>query len=150
MIRSDYLQAVFDKKSLKTIVRKVSAEVRILKPDAIVCRGVSGISVAFPVGLRCSVPVVVVRKPRDGSHSRYRTEGTYSFNSYVIVDDFILSGTTLREISAGVVRHAAGPPACTAVITYIGIPNYKSKEKQAQVHEFFGEQCKLIELGDPE
>lgn len=145
MIQSDYLQAVFDKKSLKNIVRKVSAEVRILKPDAIVCRGVSGISAAFPVGLRCSVPVVVVRKPTDNSHSHYRVEGMKGFKTYVIIDDFILTGATMKAI-ADAVRNSL----CLGVITYIGVPNYRPKEKQAQVREIFGKRCKLIELGDPE
>lgn len=145
MIQSDYLQAVFDKKSLKTIVRKVSQEVRMLKPDAIICRGVSGISVAFPAGLRCNMPVVVVRKPTDDSHSYLKVEGVRGFNTYVIIDDFIRTGATVKAIKDAV--HAS---KCLAVITYIGVPNYRPKEKQAQVHEFFGKQCKLIELGDPE
>ena len=63
----------------------------------LVFTGLSGILVGLPVADLTQRQFAVVRKPNDSSHACYLVEG-YSFSEYVIVDDFMSSGDTIKRI----------------------------------------------------
>lgn len=68
-----------------------------------VYRGVSGACMAWPLSYRLKIPVVAVRKPGEASHGYDPDdEGVISGDGdlcrYIIVDDFISSGATIRAI----------------------------------------------------
>ncbi len=69
--------------------------------DFIACSGMSGVVVAAPVSLALHKPVVIVRKPED-QNLHHRGSDVISDKqargAYVIVDDFISSGRTLKFI----------------------------------------------------
>lgn len=67
------------------------------KFDAIAFRGMSGALLAAPLALALDKTMILVRKGED-SHSMYKIEGDIGAQKYLIVDDFIGTGTTVRTI----------------------------------------------------
>lgn len=67
-------------------------------------RGVSGALIGPALALRLDKTMICVRKPKDGSHSKWRdteenlAEGDAGARRYIIADDFISSGTTAKAI----------------------------------------------------
>lgn len=66
--------------------------------DTIAFRGVSGTILAAPLALAMNKEMVLVRKDEDDSHSYYKVEGNQDVRRYIIVDDFVCSGETGRQI----------------------------------------------------
>jgi adenine/guanine phosphoribosyltransferase-like PRPP-binding protein len=77
--------------------------------DSIVVRGISGIVVGSPVSLALKKPLVIVRKPGDGSHSPRTVENIENVGSrYLFLDDFLSMGTTRRAVAEEI--HNEGGP----------------------------------------
>lgn len=74
-------------------------------PDAIAFTGSSGAAIAFPLALRYKLPLIYIRKAGEKSHGGY-IECNYSghIKNYMIVDDFMATGRTLRRIKIQVKR----------------------------------------------
>lgn len=68
--------------------------------DVIAVRGVSGMVVGAPVSITMGKPLVVVRKENELAHSGPIANNTYAVHGtrYLILDDFVAMGTTVREI----------------------------------------------------
>jgi adenine/guanine phosphoribosyltransferase-like PRPP-binding protein len=87
---------------LDDLAEKVSKTVEALRRrrkhfDSIVVRGNSGVIVGSPVALRLRVPLVVVRKPGEGSHSSHKVINVGNLGDrWLFLDDFISTGRTLR------------------------------------------------------
>lgn len=91
-----YIGNVYDPTSLQ---RVVAAAARLLAPltyDSLVCRGTSGLAVCAPLSLATGRPYGIVHKP--GRHGAEGYQGCYNPGRYIIVDDFISSGATMRAI----------------------------------------------------
>lgn len=112
--------------SLKNLSVEICKELRKTDRefDAIACRGVSGTVVGAAVASRLSKQLIVVRKPDVQSHSEYDVEGRpYGFFKYIIIDDFVSTGETVREIIRNVEKNPINcwfddKPICTGVFTY--------------------------------
>lgn len=111
-IRSEYLGKVYGKQFLKLIpaaVKKLRALKREHHFDAIAFRGSSGAALAFPLSYFLKVPLIHVRK----GNSHYGSgsiEGTISSKKFVIIDDFIDSGATVRKIIREVKKEMDAKP----------------------------------------
>lgn len=67
--------------------------------DFIAVTGMSGVLVGSPVAIRLKVPLVVVRKPEEISHSYTDLiGGAAARGRYVFIDDFIAGGTTYGRV----------------------------------------------------
>jgi len=68
--------------------------------EGIVVVGISGQAYGWPLRAWLGVPLIVVRKPGDHSHSSYTIEGLENDNieRVCFVDDLISSGQTLRNV----------------------------------------------------
>lgn len=99
--------------SLKQAIDRSTAKVRqialLTRVDAIAVRGISGAAVGFAVASNVGLPVILVRKEVDDSHSRAAKDGGLVESTgslevenntirYVIVDDFIENGGTITNI----------------------------------------------------
>jgi len=98
-----YIESILYTKSFKIIVNRVIKKVKHLQPklkiDAIACRGVSGSSVAFATSYVIGLPIIYVRKPTENSHGdKIESCGASKHKNYIIIDDFIDTGTTVKEI----------------------------------------------------
>jgi adenine/guanine phosphoribosyltransferase-like PRPP-binding protein len=103
MTVSSYLHAALDPKKFPKTIRRMTKflKARQHEFDAIAVRGVSGVLVGGPLSLRLRKPLIVVRKKEDNSHSCYRIEGDKTATRYVIIDDLIASGRTVKHIIDG-------------------------------------------------
>jgi adenine/guanine phosphoribosyltransferase-like PRPP-binding protein len=89
---------------------------RSLEFDAIACRGLSCLLIAPIVAMRLNKTLIIIRKG-EKTHSTRVLEGDHGAKQYLILDDFIDSGDTVREI--GKVIHAVNSTAkCIGFIAY--------------------------------
>lgn len=101
-ISTDYLRKVY---SVEDFARMIPAAVKKIKAfrkkhpfDAIAFTGTSGAAAAFTLSYKLKIPVINVRKGKTGSHYYRDLEGCINAKKYLIVDDFIESGTTMNRI----------------------------------------------------
>lgn len=113
-----YLRTVLTPDTLRQSVMGVVRALRAVKGefDAIAVRGVSGSTVGAAAAFVLGKPLVVVRKPEQ-SHSRNYVEGLKRVGGYVIVDDFIDTGATVRKVVEEMGRHRPGS-SCRGVALY--------------------------------
>lgn len=105
-ISSSYLHCMLDKREFD---RRVSTARDILskyKYDAIAFRGMSGALLAAPLAHMLDKTMIMVRKPKVDCHTSRAVEGDNAARRYIIVDDVICSGNTLRTIIRAVKRFA--------------------------------------------
>ncbi len=98
-VMSLYLSETLDVSSLKNIVYDLSVKLQPMSDefDAIAVRGMSGSLVGPQIAMNLDKQLIIVRK--ETSHSCSKVEGYFSNNTrYIIVDDFIGTGATVRSI----------------------------------------------------
>lgn len=98
-----YLAALFDgrfKESVDTAIKTLTPKADQF--DAIACTGLSGTLIAPIIAYHLSKPLIVVRKSnKESPHSGRLVEGADCVK-YLILDDVISSGTTIRNIIANI------------------------------------------------
>jgi hypothetical protein len=100
-IRTSYLGGIFGGDYAKHVdaavetVKKFKAKNNF---DAIAFMGTSGAGMAFPLSYFLKLPLIHIPKPGVSRHSNNTIEGTVSSKKYLIVDDFLASGNTVRNI----------------------------------------------------
>lgn len=98
--KTTYLRQVYDTDLFQRTMREVLVLVRNIRHsfDAIAFRGHSGAAVAYPLSYALNIPLLCVRKPGNTKHYIRETEGHVDAGRYLIVDDFVDSGETIRKI----------------------------------------------------
>lgn len=91
-----------------------------LEFDSIAFTGMSGALVAPTVALRLKKNPVIVRKQCDGSHSGRMIEGGTEIGNYIIIDDFQLTGATLKRIFEALNSVGLPPDMCKGIFLYTG------------------------------
>lgn len=105
-MQTSYLQHVFDPaRFAKSVDKTLSAAERLKKClgfDTIAFTGMSGAAMAFLLSHWMGVPLLCVRKKTDSSHyvnsfpPRYLEGNVVEVRKYLIIDDFIASGASVR------------------------------------------------------
>ncbi len=72
------------------------------KFDAIAFTGTSGAALAYPLSYTLKIPLICVRKSTRDNHFGSKVEGCYSVDKYIIVDDFIDTGSTIEKIQKAI------------------------------------------------
>lgn len=88
--------------------------------DAIAFQGLSGALVAPIVAMKMKKSILAVRKPDERRHSIRDVEGDYATRRYVILDDFVSSGTTLRRILQSVFD-VLPRARCIGMVEYVAV-----------------------------
>lgn len=114
---SNYGWTEMTPKDFQKKVKRVAKIVEKLKEkhdiDAIAVSGSSGCAMAFPVSFLTGVPVVYVRKPDENSHGTgVESMGFPVMERYVILDDFVCSGTTIDHIKSSIEGRLDAKPVC--------------------------------------
>lgn len=114
---STYLSSVFNPKILKKTVDKTNDDLLKIKKkyefDAIAFTGNSGAGICYPLSYMYKWDIICVRKDESNSHGT-KIEGAYKdINKYIIVDDFICSGSTIKRI-----KEKLNPLECIGIYTY--------------------------------
>lgn len=109
---------VLNHKIRNKIVIKAVCDLRKIKDqfDSIVCCGVSGLMVVPQIAELLDKHIVVVRKD-EKRYSEFRTEGVAPFR-YVVVDDLICSGDTVRYIQK-IIREDYPRARCVGIYCYL-------------------------------
>jgi adenine/guanine phosphoribosyltransferase-like PRPP-binding protein len=95
-----------------SIASKKIAKFREKHPfDAIAFTGTSGAALAYPLSINLKLPLICVRKTLDGNHYNRELEGVTNARTYLIVDDFIASGNTIRKITKTIDKNSGAKPA---------------------------------------
>ena len=93
--------------------------------DFIVGTGISGTLVLLPVAIRLKIHFAAVRKLMCGSHANNLMESSLSGENdayrYVIIDDFVSSGETLKTVKK-TMRRQYEHARCVGVVLYQGFP----------------------------
>lgn len=134
---SEYLKNAFIPEELERIANSVYRVVKETNSELIVARGISGTIVVSAVAAIHKIPFAIVRKPNESSHSYEEVEltdkvlrsvytnaidyTTYHTN-WLIVDDLISTGATVRIIAKAIVdeQEVNGDIAgkCTGIVLY--------------------------------
>lgn len=106
-IQTSYMENVYKVEAFTQIVQKATQVLRRFKKkhpfDAIAFRGHSGAALAYPLSLKLKVPLICIRK--GSSHTDMKLEGVANARTYLIVDDFIDKGNTIKKIKQEVNRN---------------------------------------------
>src|SRR6185369_6448216 len=111
-IQSEYLGKVYGKQFLKLVpltVKKLRAIKKKYPFDAIAFRGSSGAALAFPLSYFLKLPLIHVRKG-ESHYGSGSIEGTISSKRYIIIDDFIDRGTTVKKIISEIKKNIGAKP----------------------------------------
>lgn len=123
--KTSYLRDFLDADRLQESLSRTFELLRDEEYDAIAFSGNSGAIIAGALSLATGKPLILVRKSTTGCHSYDIVEGAGVYSSYIIVDDFVYSGATVRRI-ASEIRNATGlgPEDCVGFVecaaTYAG------------------------------
>jgi len=118
-----YMRHGHEPEALRKVVRKAGRVLRAMRNstpfDAIAFRGMSGASIAYPVSYLTGIPTVNVRKDGgSGSHGMAIEGPNKSIESYVILDDLIDSGETVKAIIRGLANRMIPAKQCKAIVLY--------------------------------
>lgn len=127
---------VLNHKVRNKIIIKAVCDLRKISDnfDSIVCCGTSGLMVAPQVCEILDKHIVVVRKPDTKSYSDFFMEGVMPFR-YVIIDDLICSGSTIRLIKNTIYEES---PRARCIGVYCYMPEetgYQSTQEGSKLCE---------------
>lgn len=122
MIESvSYLFRALDPGARKVMISSIINVLSEHEFDAVAFRGISGALVAPIIAYEMGKTVLAVRKltrkDNDHCHSHHKVEGDIAARRYVVIDDCISSGNTLREILAEIAK-AAPLAECIGIVRY--------------------------------
>ncbi len=95
---SSWLDNVLHRDKQRVTVRKALKALRGKKFDAIAFRGLSGTLIGPLLAFKLNRTMLAVRRRRGEGHSGMKVEGDKGARTYIIVDDFIQSASTVRSI----------------------------------------------------
>ncbi len=121
---SSYVTEALETKTAAQLEKALVKYLRALRLrfDTVVFRGMSGALMAPGVARKMGKELVMVRKD-DGNHSGMRVEGFKSPKRYIIVDDFVCTGATVKAIYAALkdsVMTEQRAAKCVGVVCYRG------------------------------
>lgn len=95
---SSWLDNVLHRDRQRVTVRKAIKALRGKKFDAIAFRGLSGTLIGPLLAFKLNRTMLAVRRRRGEGHSGMKVEGDKGARTYIIVDDFIQSASTVKSI----------------------------------------------------
>ncbi|KKN10175.1 hypothetical protein LCGC14_1039230 [marine sediment metagenome] len=122
-----YLESIYESPlKYKRLIDKIADQLMALKKKksfgAVAFRGSSGAALAYPLSAQLNIPIICVRKSNESSHG-LSIEGTQrNIKRYVIIDDFMESGKTIKAILAAIDKKkdwtADGKAECVGIVLY--------------------------------
>lgn len=154
---SDYLSPLVSMKTYQKTITQVCNKVQLLREklnfDAIAFRGVSGMSIGFPVAERLSLTPIVVRKSIRNSHGYHIVETFEEIPTakeqvlrYLIIDDFISTGKTVCAIVKEInifMKYLHKTRICVGILLYNDTVEGKTREQQQKEVIFYSYNQKI-------
>lgn len=104
-----YLDRYLEPKVLKETVAKGKQLLKNWDFDTIAVRGNSGLLVGAPLAMAMGKNLAIVRKSIKNCHSENLVEGWGKDQKIVLVDDFIETGKTLRQMYSAIFKRCDNP-----------------------------------------
>lgn len=101
-----YTMSLFDPKEQQERMDKAFGILSKVEFDAIAMRGASGMLFGAPLAFLMNKGMILVRKPEELNHSYRTVEGLASGKKYIIVDDLVSTGATVRIMKEAILAHA--------------------------------------------
>lgn len=131
-VRTDYLGSVYEVDRFTKLIARVSQQIEKLRKtlpfDALAFTGTSGSAVAYPISAQLKIPLICVRKTEDNNHYFQAIEGCVGAKRYLIIDDFIESGETVRRIIRTIREDACMGEQAEAVGVFLYDPTDRRKQ----------------------
>ena len=119
-IESVYLHKVYEPKQFKKTVDETIKVVVALnkkkKINAIAFTGTSGAALAYPVSYATGIPLLCVRKSTKDNHYRAKLEGYTRPKNYIIIDDCVCTGTTIKKMVKAIKEYSPASKLSTLVL----------------------------------
>ena len=135
-IKTNYLKKIYYVKDfIKTINRlekKIIAFRKHVPIDAIAFTGTSGAAAAYPISYKLKIPLVCIRKARS-SHYQDLYEGRTNIGKYIIIDDCIDTGRTVRRIRK-IIKNEASQSKLVGIFLYAGGIYTKEIDKEGIIN----------------
>jgi orotate phosphoribosyltransferase len=147
-IISDYFEEALHPSCLRILIRRAMRHLKNAKVefDTIAFRGVSGMLFGPTLAVYMNKAMIVVRKD-ETRHSKHSVEGNRATEKYIIVDDFIATGETVKNIASKIMdwQNRAGykSATCQAIVSYKRCYEWASGDKE-RVDKIFGHDVKMI------
>jgi adenine/guanine phosphoribosyltransferase-like PRPP-binding protein len=108
-----YLHNVLERDSLKECITLIIRHIEQtgVEFDSFAFTGMSGTIPGSILAYSLNKTMIMVRKEGDNSHSFEKVEGDIAAKKYIIIDDFICDGNTVRNIFLQI-RHFAPEAVC--------------------------------------
>lgn len=118
-MKHSYLTTITNADARARVIAEVARRLPTFFPDvqAIAFTGLSGALLAPSVADRLGLDLIAVRKATVNAHSANRIEAPLEPRRYVILDDFIQSGDTLR-VMANVLHDKAPQHSCIGIFLW--------------------------------
>lgn len=114
----EWLRPILKPGGLAEIVKKVETVLQSIEFDAIAFTGLSGAVLSSIIAMRMNKLLYCVRKEHESRHSGQVVEGPSTGLRYVIIDDLICTGTTIRRIIKLVSEHTIDTAQLVAIYLY--------------------------------
>ncbi len=129
-IVSEYLTPLFQP---TVYANKVNSLVRLIRKSnikfkAVAFTGMSGSMIGPAVAARLKKDMVLIRKSGEDRHSTQEVEGRKDIKSYIIIDDRIATGDTVRSIMSGVSSFTKNQAKLMGIFLYYH-PGFSSEEE---------------------
>ncbi len=130
-LKTDYLDA-FDHKKRQVAIDKCISILKAFSEDVgLVFTGLSGQLIGIPLAHTTNRPFAIVRQV-PSYHSCLKVEGYIHVSQYIIIDDFIESGKTIKTIIKEMTK--ASPKAkCIGILLYE--ERLEDKSSHVQYHD---------------
>jgi adenine/guanine phosphoribosyltransferase-like PRPP-binding protein len=132
---------VYGKEFLKLVprtVKKIRAIRRKYPFDAIAFTGSSGAALAYPLSYLLKLPLIHVRKG-SSHYSGGKIEGTISSKRYLIIDDFIETGASIRRLIKAVSSELdAATPVAICLYSSNRMADFDYKDQEIPVFTVSG------------
>lgn len=134
---ASYLKKAFDPVLMRRIALETYRVMREVEAEVVVVRGLSGIVVATAMAALFNTPFAVVRKDKESSHSTNGFEvntdrSDFSdriYDDWMIVDDLIATGATLRAIAESIKESLTIEGRCKGIALYANGDSSTSERK---------------------
>lgn len=122
---ASWLREAVSKDGMAGIVKDAVKALKKVDFDTIAFRGMSGALIAPIVAHKMGKEIAMLRKPDAPTHSSYKYEGHLEVARYIILDDFVSSGTTVAKIISDM-RLAVGRH-----VKFVGLYTYYSNNTES-------------------
>ena len=122
-IHTSYLDKVYYPEQYKmTIFGAKAILAHIVKHypiDTIAFTGNSGAAMGYILAAHINLPMICIRKNRgEGTHFQHEFEGNLDCRNYLIVDDLICTGNTIKYIHKVIADKLNDKAKCSAILLY--------------------------------